>query len=1172
MADEGSSLFLCPHCGAFVSESSSTCPNCGNPLEENDDEELELELDELELEAQQEVPETEIDSADPSKPSEESEGSLPLPPEAEEKAVTLFLCSVCGAFTGGEAENCSQCGASMADDEDEPVPDPLDGPEAEVFDMLIEEEPVDSLLDSPEAEETVPGESVEDESLMEDLKNIESPEDVMNFIDSITDDEPEIELDLEPPTEILPERSQESDDLLSMFVYASEDSEHDEPDDEDQRSSAIGAVEDMLVFEESSKKTDDSIAMCNSCGAFVSESADVCNICGNSLKEGKKFVPEAEPQSVEELEDEQADSIIRSLLGVDKDAVFEEEGDRFQADGNLGLCTVCGAFISEFAEACTVCGTHLDEMPEFVPSVDIKDKLTDNKALALCPHCGVFVQEGATECMSCVKPIADGAKVEVADLEDKEFDADKASNLLRNFLGVEKSLEMEPTKDPSMSGLDICPDCGAFVSLKAVSCSVCGNSLFDGTASDEAALLAEQKISCPNCGSRVSDDSSECPLCGMAFTSGDELDLELEGPGEDITDFLELELEESIRHLEKEAGIELLSDGLQEEELPEPEPEETPPKDDLWTDAGLEVLEIEDDISDMLVEEEPDIDELITIDEELEAPPKIETAQLSNAEKLARLEKAFEDGKISQANYIINKAKFYGLIGEEIKVIEQADASLADQVEEIDELSSMELDEEAVEEVVIEEVQPEPEVEPIFKGTTEPEESVVDEDYKEPLEFIDEDFEAEDDEELPEEMYPSDLPEAADEPEEGYVERYAVKKIPAERDLSRFDADSRPRAKPANWATGIYVSVAAICFFLGFYAIVPGDYAPGLAVIFGTLLLIGIYLAFTERGTFFKGDLKRGAVFFSGEIIAATILLHWPMGFLNSEQGALGQPGFDRLMLSISILLISVGILWIRARVRYVFTWFGGILLLFLGTLMQYTYPGWGDAATSPVVLVAGLGASLVFMSLIFLQYERAINTSIESDIVRGDAHYLRHDYKGALASYDNALSKSQIKRVEILGSPLIEYDVPWYSKGSALILMGEFEEGIKCLDMALAINPNNEVTWVNKGNAHSKLGEHGVALECYERAIEVNPFYEIAWNNLGNVMARRKEYVEALKHYNRAIKINPKYDDAWINKGYVLAKMGKKDQAVKCLSRIGSRAKVELPGTESDALPASEA
>jgi tetratricopeptide (TPR) repeat protein len=347
--------------------------------------------------------------------------------------------------------------------------------------------------------------------------------------------------------------------------------------------------------------------------------------------------------------------------------------------------------------------------------------------------------------------------------------------------------------------------------------------------------------------------------------------------------------------------------------------------------------------------------------------------------------------------------------------------------------------------------------------------------------------------------------------------------------------------------------------------LVPGDYAPGLAVIFGTLLLIGVYLAITEKGLMFRGDTRHALVFISGVLMSALVLLHWPLGLLIDETGLFGQPALDRILFSISLLLTSIGLLWIRARVRYVYTWFSGIALLFLATLVNLTYPGFGGQEMSPAIMVSGLGAGMIFLSLIFLQYERAINTSIESDIVRGDAHYLRRDYGKALASYDDALAKSQMKRVDVLGSPLVEYDVPWYSKGSALVLMGKYEEGIKCLDMALAINPNNEVTWVNKGNAHSKLGEHDTAMECYRRAIECNPFYEIAWNNLGNAYARQKNYVEALKHYNRALKINGRYDDAWINKGYVLAKMGRREQAVKCLNHVGSRAKGQIPPMDKD-------
>ena len=1160
MTDEGSSLFLCPHCGAFVSESSNICPNCGNLLEVSDDDELELELGDLMS------PEVESQTGDGGELSGDDVASEQADTESDEQdgtdePVTLFLCSVCGAFTGGDADICPQCGASMIDDgdDDETETGILPGqPEAEILDMLVEVEPEPA---GPEEDIITDVLQEPDETLLEGLKNIESAEDVMSFIDSITDDiEPESESDdvlepisepdqepesnqeletqpepetgpeMEPPgDELQPLRSDEMDELLSQLVYSPEGSDADEQGHEESRSNAIDAVENLLVDEKSDTADDDTIAMCNSCGAFVSESAEVCNVCGQSLREQGKYLPGTETSPDEYLdEEEQAEGIIRALLGVDPDEVIDSEEDRFQADGSLGLCTVCGAFISEDADACTVCGTHLDEMPEFVPSVDIKDKLTDNKALAICPNCGAFVQEGATECMNCVKPIPDGARLEMVEAESREDSTDEATSLLRNFLGIEKSLDMEPIRDPSMSSLDICPDCGAFVSLNAVTCSICGNSLFDGEGQDGPPVpIAEEKMTCPNCGSRIVSDSSECPLCGMAFASDEELDMEPEGPGEDITDFLENELEESIRKLEHEAGVEFPEEDDEVSEIIE----EKEPTEDIWTDDGLEVMEDRDELAQMLVLEQ------VEEDANLEPPEQdleIDIAMEESAVPMPAGEHDADDGSMEAVEQI----------DEAMEVPEPIEGTTEE--ESVEEQDPFQFDDESMAEEPLEE---EPD---LFQ---QDEQDAEQDDYREPLEFIGDEVEDND--------VIGDTSTGKTEPEEELAQRKIVEITRVDRDLSRFDTEPRPMAKPANWATGIYGSVLALIFFMVTYALIPGEYAPGLAVVFGTLLLIGIYLVLTERGTFFRGDIRRSGIFMAGIVLASGILLHWPMGIFTDGQGILGQPGLDNLVLSASILIVSIGILWVRARVRYIFTWFGGIVLLFLSMVMQYTYTGWADPTTSPVVLVAGLGASLVFISLIFLQYERALNTSIESDIVRGDASYLRHDYKNALASYDNALTKSQIKRVEVLGSPLMEYDVPWYSKGSALILMGEFEEGIKCLDMALAINPNNEVTWVNKGNAHSKLGEHGVSEECYERAIEINPFYEIAWNNLGNVMARRKMYIMALKHYNRAIKINPKYDDAWINKGYVLAKMGKREQAVKCLNHVGSRAKIDVPGSE---------
>lgn len=1027
MEKKGSALYLCPGCGAFVSESASKCPNCGNVLEGSADDDLdlpdEMNVQETTAKAEPEIVEPEKEFVDD-----------------ESESVTLFMCSSCGAFTGGDADNCPNCGTSMHDDEEDvgPLIKPGD-PESGLLDMLVATD-----ADSKDAE-----------NLLEDLKKIESTEDVENFIESIPYKDPDLILEIGPQDNSLPERSEEMDDLLSQLVLASDD--EIEPEEPERTAKAVQTVRDTIEEPRGAHLGDnETIAMCSSCGAFVSESAEVCNVCGNALKGEKKFIPGVKSKKpVLDRSGEEAESIMRTLLGVKGDTELDSDtGSRFQSDGNLNLCTLCGAFISQNAEACPVCGTHIEDMPEFVPSIDLAGPEKETHGLALCPHCGVFVQEGAKECFSCVKPIPDGAKLATFQDEFKEDEADRASNLLKTFLGVEKALTKEPLRDPTFSGLDLCPDCGAFVSAQAITCSVCGNPLFEGAGEIEDINRQIDEIGeleCPNCGTKIIDGSLNCSLCGIVFGSAEALPI-VEGPAEDISDFLETELEDTIRSLE-EKSIE-----KEQEIVPQPHIQEAE----------------KDELQDMLI-----LDELVP-DELHEETGADEGGLESILEDITELEVPVE---------------------ESIEVIQSAEQEILEPVEFIEQYEAEPIAQEAVEEI-------------------------------NEIPFLEEDIATE----------------------------KSVERLPA------FESHSFVASKPANWVTGVYVSIATICIFVAFYLIKPGGaYAPGLAIIFGLLLLIGVYLGITDKATLFKGDLKQASVFIAGTIVAGAVLLHWPAGLLTSESGVLGQPALDRLLLSLSILLLSIGLLWIRARVRYIFIWFSGTSLLFLATLMQFTYSGFTGDETSPILLVSGLGACLVFMSLIFLQYERALHTSIESDIVRGDAHYMKRDYKRALVSYDDALAKAEMKSVEALGSPMIQYDVPWYSKGSALILMGQPEEGIKCLDMALAINPNNEVTWVNKGNAHSKLGEQDIARDCYRRAIESNPNYEIAWNNMGNVFARQKDYIEALKHYNRAIKINSKYDDAWINKGYVLAKMGKREEAIKCLNHVGSRAKGQIPPMEKD-------
>jgi tetratricopeptide (TPR) repeat protein/RNA polymerase subunit RPABC4/transcription elongation factor Spt4 len=1014
MEKKGSALYLCPGCGAFVSESASKCPKCGTALDG---------VPEDVASPEKEIPRTEPETAIETEivPLEEPEATS----EEDSEPVTLFMCSACGAFTGGDADSCPNCGASMREEElSEPQIKP-GAPESDLLDMLVEADTDVS------------------EQLIDDLRKIESAEDVENFIESIPFKDPDLLMELEYADSSTPET--ELEDIESQLSFLEEKKEPvpgipEEPPGILPETGTSGA-EKVLLDDNST------IAMCSSCGAFVSETAEVCNICGNSLRGRANMaeIPASETPDPQ-MSGEEADSILRSVMGVkDGTELDAEAGSRFQSDGTLNLCTLCGAFMSQDAESCPVCGTHIEDMPEFVPSLDIAGPEKEQHGLALCPHCGVFIQEGATECLSCVKPIPGGAKLAEFQEEPKADDSDKASNLLRTFLRVEKALMQPPLPEKTFTGLDLCPDCGAFVSATAVTCSVCGNPLFEGADEEEGLILpteSQADIECPNCSASIPSGSAECSVCGFIFGTGEAVTSD--EPAQDISDFLENELDELFRTHGEGHPI-----------------EETRPEQEIKSE------ELEDSIIDLLVEKESNLD---SIWDDADA-----SGEMTKQDRLPP-----ETGQLW----------------------ERAEA-----------------------------VQPE--------------------ENPEPLQFIE-----------PGTPEQEEIP--AYEPEETYLEDG----IALAREPASHAAESGVKLQMhrlANWSSGVYFSIIAITFFAAFYLIVPGNYAHSLAFIFGTLMMYGLYMWFTDRGTFFTGDVRQSSIFLMGTALVMAVLLHWPLGILTSDTGFLGQPALDRILISASILLLSIGLLWIRARVRYVFAWFSGTVMLFMASLLELSMSETANSQLIPAAEVFGLGAGLIFLSFALLQYEKALNTSIESDVVRGDAHYLRKDYRRALISYNDALKKAQTKEMDVLGSPLVEYDVPWYSKGSALILMGQIEEGIKCLDMALAINPNNEVTWVNKGNAHTKLGDHAAAMECYKRAIDCNPFFEVAWNNLGNVHARNKDYLEALKHYNRAIKINRRYDDAWINKGYVLAKMGKREQAIECLNHVGSNAKGKVPPMERD-------
>ncbi len=1171
---------MCPSCGAFINKDSPVCPNCNKALDNGTGDDFEKDLEEL----IHEDPDLENSHICPGCGGKLDHDSLECPScdmriedeldmiGQESEAVSLFLCSGCGAFISSDSIECPNCGIPLNDDnkDEEPVIEYDD----ELLELLVEKDDLDV------------------EEALNEMDGISDSDGLMSLVDRMADSQID-ESDVLDSDEV--ENKDEDEPIIISIEEVELDVEadrlHDNLNKEIDKVRIVEGLGEKLSEEVVLDGGEgDSIKLCLECGAFVSPSLKECNVCGSEAGDGKYLRAETDnSDEIAKQRDGNTESALREILGI-LDEVSVESEVMEVVDEVIGICGECGAFIPPGEDNCPVCGTPGSDMQDMPGLEDMHSEETGS--LSICGECGAFLKPGLGECNVCGTEVIFHTPETSHQGEGEDIGrvVDDSTDILKKALGL---MEMKDiSQNGTMSGeIELCPDCGAFVSKDTRECGVCGSS-FETGVGDELGIVIDlegediklSKNICPNCGSRFGVGAGECGVCGFNFLDDDlglgELEvLESSDPGEgvDISDIIELEIPGLDIEVEEKDGE---VDGIELDDL---------------------TLEIDG---------EPE-------EEEKTPPPEPSRTgtRLTDSEKLERLEKAYLDGKLSKANYLINKARFYGIANDIKNIEDRVEEEFQDFLADMDKtLTSTEIEPPSqiseneihpIEEdgqldspestrtgaYLPEQVESEEQELPASIGeeTEQDDEPVVeeiveyidvgpDEESEEDGEYEIEYIEVEEVESVEEitEFEELDSPgtkevqqdDDNDEPVIEEIEEYPgvgrdgdfqarIQEAAEARrqvEFKTFPVDGaksrQEQYSPSGWEYGVYWSLFTSVFFvsLGSYF----DLHPiSLAAATGIGLVIALFMMITSRSTFVRSDLAKGSLFMIGSFIISFILLHW---FANVM---IDNPQLDNILLSIGIVLIGMGIIWVRGSLRYIHLWIAGTIFLFLFAIGDMFYfDQWAFSPIQPPgMIIAGLGISMIIISTIMLAHERNIHTSIETEIVRGDMDYMNKDYKQALRSYDVALERSRAKSADentddISGG----YDVPWYSKGAALILMGQIEEGIECLDMALSINPNNEVAWVSKGNAYSRLGDPDNAIESYNNALISNPRYVIAWNNRGNAFARKKDYIEALNNYNRAIKLNPNYQDAWINKGYVLMKMGKQDEALRCVSMIDLR------------------
>jgi tetratricopeptide (TPR) repeat protein len=114
----------------------------------------------------------------------------------------------------------------------------------------------------------------------------------------------------------------------------------------------------------------------------------------------------------------------------------------------------------------------------------------------------------------------------------------------------------------------------------------------------------------------------------------------------------------------------------------------------------------------------------------------------------------------------------------------------------------------------------------------------------------------------------------------------------------------------------------------------------------------------------------------------------------------------------------------------------------------------------------------------------------------------------------------------------------------------GQFEEGIKLAQRALAFGSSPARVHNLLGQTYLRLGQPTQALTCFDRAIACNPEFAEAHSNRANLLGDLSRNEEALAGFDRALALRSDSAPDWCNRGAILDQLRRSDEALTSYDR----------------------
>ena len=109
----------------------------------------------------------------------------------------------------------------------------------------------------------------------------------------------------------------------------------------------------------------------------------------------------------------------------------------------------------------------------------------------------------------------------------------------------------------------------------------------------------------------------------------------------------------------------------------------------------------------------------------------------------------------------------------------------------------------------------------------------------------------------------------------------------------------------------------------------------------------------------------------------------------------------------------------------------------------------------------------------------------------------------------------------------------------------GDWEGGIRLLNISIAVDPVQPDALSNLGYAQQSLEKFDDALASYDKAIALYPGHVSAYYNRGVTLSNLKRYCDAVASFKQAILLRPDHADSYVNLGNAYVSLKRYDEAI---------------------------